>query len=219
MPSHPLPPSPEKPHHYFSSDLALFSPSDLAQLPSLPVNFIGFQLQFLTGAGVFSRSEMDEGSQLLLQTMKQLGDFPDTARVCDLGCGWGAIAAMWAKAHPKHEVFAVDINPRAAQLTHINLQRNEIEDACVWCADGLSATRGGNFDVIVCNPPIRAGNRVIESLFDDALRCLKANGELWAVIRTAQGAKSWAKKLEALFGACETVEMRAGFRILRAVKS
>ncbi len=205
--------------HYFSSDIALFSPSDLAQLPSLPVNFIGLQLQFFTGAGVFSRSEMDEGSQLLLQTMKQLGEFPDTARVCDLGCGWGAIAAPWAKAHPQHEVFAVDINPRAVQLTHLNFQQNEIKNACAWCADGLSATRSNNFDVIACNPPIRAGNRVIESLFDDALRCLKINGELWAVIRTAQGAKSWAKKLETLFGACETVEMRAGFRILKAVKS
>lgn len=211
-------PSPPPNSHYFSRDLPLLSPSELQKTPVVPIRFLDFDLQFFSGAGLFSRSEMDEGSQLLLETMHRSGSFANDARVCDLGCGWGVIGALWAKANSGHTVFALDVNPRAAQLTHLNFERNALENAAAWCADGLSATRADFFDVTVCNPPIRAGNRVIESLFDGAHRCSKRGGELWAVIRTAQGAKSWSKKLETRFGACETVEMRGGFRILRATK-
>lgn len=184
----------------------------------LSVHFESVQLQFLTGSGLFSRDEFDEGSRLLVETMHKQGEFPDTARFCDLGCGWGGVGTLWARAYPSHFVFAIDVNPRAAQLTGVNLARNEASNAAVWCADGLSATRDEVFDVVACNPPIRAGNATIESLFEGAHRCLKANGELWTVVRTAQGAKSWAKKLDAQFGDCQTVEMRSGFRILKAVK-
>ena len=207
-----------QPNHYFSKDIAPFSPSELQSARTISVKFNAFQLQFLTGANLFSKAEFDEGSALLLETMHRIGQFPSNARVCDLGCGWGAVGALWAKAHPDHQVFALDVNPRAAQISNLNFKRNELPNAAAWCADGLSATRDEAFDVVVCNPPIRAGNAVIETLFAGAHRCLKPSGEVWTVIRTAQGAKSWAKKLEARFGSCETVEMRGGFRILKAVK-
>lgn len=150
--------------------------------------------------------------------MFKYGEFPDKANFCDLGCGWGPVGTLWAKTHPKHRVFALDVNPRAVQLTQLNFERNTVSNAVAWCADGLSATRDSVFDIVACNPPIRAGNATIDSLFEGAQRCLKPGGELWAVIRTAQGAKSWAKKLSAQFGDCHTMEMRNGFRILRAPK-
>ena len=184
----------------------------------LQISFENVQLQFLTGNGLFSRGEFDGGSRLLVETMHRQGEFPDEARFCDLGCGWGGVGGLWGATHSRHFVFAIDVNPRAAQLTGVNFARNAVSNATVWCADGLSATRGEVFDVVACNPPIRAGNATIESMFEGAHRCLKAKGELWAVIRTAQGAKSWAKKLGEQFGDCQTVEMRGGYRILRAVK-
>ncbi len=217
-PAPPFPPR-TKTNHYFSRETAPLSPADLEKEQLLALEFAGQGLQFLTGAGLFSRAELDEGSRLLLETLHLHGDFPPAARVCDLGCGWGAVGALWAKTHPDHFVFALDVNPRAVQVAALNFARNQISNASLWCADGLSACRSEVFDVVACNPPIRAGNAVIASLFEGAHRCLKRNGQLWAVIRTAQGAKSWAKRLEAQFGACETVEMRAGFRILKAVKA
>ena len=212
-----MPPT-SPPRHYFSKDIAPFSPSELEAARTISVLFDGVQLQFFTGANLFSRAEFDEGSALLLETMHRQGNFLTNAKVCDLGCGWGAVGALWAKMHPTHQVFALDVNPRAAHISNLNFKRNELPNAAAWCADGLSATRDESFDAIACNPPIRAGNAVIETLFEGAHRCLKPSGELWAVVRTAQGAKSWAKKLEARFGSCETVEMRGGFRILKAVK-
>lgn len=175
-------------------------------------------LKFLTGSNTFSKSALDEGTALLANTLLRQGEFPDKAYVCDLGCGWGAFGALWAASHPLHLVFALDINPRAAQLASLNFARNNLPHAVAWCGDGLGAARRDFFDLVAFNPPIRAGNATIERLFGDAYQALKPGSELWAVIRTAQGAKTWAKKLETLFGACETVEMRAGYRILRASK-
>ena len=204
--------------HYFSPETTLLSPAEQRRAPVLAVELGDLQLQFLTGKSTFSKSGLDEGSSLLLQTLWKEGDFPDNARVCDLGCGWGAVAALWARSHPQHIVFALDINPRAAQLARLNFERNAVANAVAWCGDGLSAARPDFFDLVAFNPPIRAGNEVIERLLREAHLSLKQNAELWAVIRTAQGAKTWAKKLELLFGSCETVEMRGGYRILRAVK-
>jgi hypothetical protein len=59
---------------------------------------------------------------------------------------------------------------------------------------------------------------VIAQLFADAHRVLGAGGILWVVLRTAQGAKSWARRLEESWGNCETVTIEQGYRILKSVK-
>jgi 16S rRNA (guanine1207-N2)-methyltransferase len=175
----------------------------------------GRTLQFLTGAGVFSKASLDEGSKILIEAL----EMPGRAKFCDLGCGWGAVGAFIGKIFPESSVYACDINARAAQLARWNLKTNKVTNSAVWCGDGLGATPAEFFDCIACNPPIRAGNATIEKLFADAQRGLKNGGALWVVIRTAQGAKSWQKKLAAQFGECETLQIKDGYRILRAVKS
>jgi len=212
------PSAPRTQGHYFSSDTARLSPEEQKSAPTISVEVGEVKLRFIVGSNVFSKSALDEGTALLLETLLKAGAFPDAARVCDLGCGWGAFGGLWAAARPAHRVFALDVNPRAAQLANLNFARNDLFNAVAWCGDGLGAARAEFFDLVAFNPPIRAGNAVIERLFSDAFGALKPRGELWAVIRTAQGAKTWAKKLDSLFGACETAEMRAGYRILKAIK-
>ncbi len=177
-------------------------------------------MQFLTGDGVFSKSALDAGSRLLIETLFVETSFlSPNATFCDLGCGWGAVGAFVVKRYPKTQLYACDVNARAVQLAKRNLEANRIEGAAVWCGDGLSATRADFFGYIACNPPIRAGNLVIEKLFADAKRGLQIGGQLWVVIRTAQGAKSWQKRLETQFGSCETIVIKNGYRILKAVRT
>lgn len=209
-----LPAVPQPASHYFSSQPAL-TDAQLARSSPLRVFARGHFLQFLTAEGVFSRRGLDEGSRLLIETIS----LPDGAVCCDLGCGWGAVGAYIAREFPTARLFAGDINARAVALTRHNWGLNQIEGAGAWCGDGLGAVRDEIFDVIACNPPIRAGNAAIDAMFEDAHRTLKPSGALWVVIRTAQGAKSWQKKLAARFGACETVVMKGGYRVLKAVKS
>ena len=199
--------------HYFSPQNTLFDARFL-QTPPRPISARGRTLQFLTGEGVFSKSRLDEGSQILIEALKM----PGKANFCDLGCGWGAVGTFIGKTFPETSIYAVDVNARAVQLARWNLGLNKIAGAA-WCGDGLDAVADDFFDCIACNPPIRAGNATIEKLFADAQRGLKTGGALWVVIRTAQGAKSWQKKLAAQFGECETLQIKDGYRILRAVQS
>ena len=137
------------------------------------------------------------------------------AHLCDLGCGWGAIACFAAALSPGARVFGCDINERAVALARRNAHANGLDNAFFWCGDGLDAARDGFFDMILCNPPVRAGNEVIARLFDGARRCLKPDGTFWVVLRTAQGAKSWQKRLATQFGHCETAAIKGGYRILQ----
>ena len=175
-------------------------------------------MQFATARGVFSREGVDEGTRILLHHWLAQAPPEFSGQVADLGCGWGAVAAFVAARFPQSRVWAVDVNPRAAQLTAHNLNRNDLTNASAWSGDGLRAARRDWFDDVLCNPPIRAGNAAIAQLFDDARGALKLRGELWVVIRTAQGAKSWAKRLQQSWGNCETVALDKGYRVLRSRK-
>ena len=152
---------------------------------------------------------------MLLETALRHSSWPANARVADLGCGWGAISCFVAALAPQTLVFGCDINERAVALAHQNAQLNNLNNAFFWCGDGLDAAKSNFFDVIFCNPPVRAGNETIAQLFEGAQRCLKPDGELWVVLRTAQGAKSWQKRLKNQFGTCDTIEIKSGYRILK----
>ena len=206
------------PSHYFSPQTSLLSAQQLESFRPHPQVVNGRTLQFLTPRGVFAREGVDEGTRILLQHWMQSAPPEFNGVIADLGCGWGAVAAFAAARFPDSFVCAVDINPRAAQVTAHNLSRNELTNCATWAGDGLAATRAECFDDILCNPPIRAGNAAIARLFEEAHRTLKARGDLWVVIRTAQGAKSWAKRLKDRFGNCETIALDKGYRVLRCRK-
>ena len=206
------------PSHYFSPQTSLLSAQQLESFQPKPHTVNGKTLQFLTPKGVFSREGVDEGTRILLDHWLLQAPPEFNGHIADLGCGWGAVAAFVAARFPQSQIYAVDLNPRAAQVCAHNLLRNELTNCVTWAGDGLKATRADLFDDILCNPPIRAGNAAIGKLFDDAHRTLKLRGELWVVIRTAQGAKSWAGRLKERFGNCETVALDKGYRVLQCRK-
>lgn len=200
--------------HYFSPSAPL---KQTARFLEATLN--GLTLPFVSGDGVFSKSALDEGSRLMLEAALRPSSngtsWPQKAHLLDLGCGWGAVSCFAAALAPQTLVFGCDINERAVALAHQNARLNKLDNAFFWCGDGLSAARSEFFDVIFFNPPVRAGNETILRLFDDAQRCLKPEGELWVVLRTAQGAKSWQKRLKNQFGSCDTTEIKHGYRILQ----
>lgn len=74
------------------------------------------------------------------------------------------------------------------------------------------------FDVILTNPPIRAGKAVVHQIFEEAYEHLNEGGFLWIVIQKKQGAPSAVAKLESLFSNVEEVGKDKGYRIIKAQK-
>lgn len=162
---------------------------------------------FLTDSGVFSKGDIDRGSDILLKNLPAL-----SGKILDLGCGYGLVGIVVKKLFPSSEVLSVDINQRAVELTVQNAETNRVKIQ-VLQANGLESIRKV-FDFAILNPPIRAGKEVVYRLFTEIQQHLQKSGTLFIVIRTKQGAKSAVEFLKTLFETVNTLEIKAGYRIL-----
>jgi 16S rRNA (guanine1207-N2)-methyltransferase len=169
----------------------------------------GHGLTFHTDSGVFSRTEIDKGSEALLSMMPETisGD------VLDMGCGYGAIGVSLQKANPGCRMTMADINARATVLAEQNARENGV-DAAVLLGDGFTAVKGRSFDWIVLNPPIRAGKPVVYQMFTDAAKALNEHGALVLVVRKQQGAPSAAAYLRTLFQTVDVLTKKGGFWVI-----
>ena len=195
--------------HYFSAQ---------PQTASRPVRFAavvrGFHFCLASDRGIFSHGEIDEGSRQLAETM----ELPPQGEVLDLGCGYGILGVVAAKASPAAHVTLVDVNERAVRLAKENLRRNSIANAEVVQGDAPVALAEREFDAIICNPPIRAGRQQMLRLIEDAAQRLRNDGTLWLVVRTDKGAKRLAQEIAAWFDQVQTVARKGGYRVLRCDK-
>ncbi|MDO4356108.1 MAG: methyltransferase [Clostridia bacterium] len=192
------------PDHYFSE-----TPNSAHRPRTFVDSILGQTLTFHTDAGVFSRDGIDTGSRILMEASA-----PFSGRVLDMGAGWGAVGVSVAKAFPETHVVMAEINSRAIELIHANLRENGVANAETVSTDGY-ANVAGQYDVILTNPPIRAGKAVIYRMFADARGHLAPGGRMDIVIRKQQGAPSAVKYLKTLYAGVDVIEKQAGFWIIR----
>ena len=170
----------------------------------------GRKYVFETDAGVFSRGEVDQGTEILLKALPDLeGD------ILDLGCGWGVVGTCLKGRNPDARIVMVDVNLRALELSRKNLSCNGAS-AEVLESDGFEGIRDRTFDAVVTNPPIRAGKEKVYEMLGDAARSLKSGGQLFVVIRKQQGAESCMRYLKTLFDEVEKIDRSAGYWVLQA---
>ncbi len=176
---------------------------------------LGEKFRFQTDAGVFSKSEVDFGSRLLIETFKETDlDGP----ILDVGCGYGPIGMAIAKNNPQKRVHMIDVNTRAIELAKKNVEKNDVFNAEIYESDGLNAVELNGFSAILTNPPIRAGKETIFRFYEEAALKLADGGSLWVVIQKKQGAPSTQMKLEELFGDVRVVDKKKGYFIFEARK-
>ena len=68
------------------------------------------------------------------------------------------------------------------------------------------------------NPPIRAGKKVIYSLYEKSEVILNNGGCLYIVIQKKQGAESSFNKLKELFSDVKVIAKSKGYQIIQAIK-
>lgn len=195
--------------HYFT---------DNRQLPqerkTMEFRFWGFNVLLVTDIGVFSKSKVDFGSELLL---RHLDLEHMQGKILDVGCGYGVLGVCIALACPDAQVHMIDVNDRAIELANLNAQINKTT-ATAFKSNAFEKVED-DYNHIVTNPPIRAGKAVVYEIFEGAYAHLKKDGVLWVVIRKQQGAESAIRKIESLFLNCTVVARDKGYYILKAVKS
>ncbi len=189
-------------------------PTSVRRPADLRVVIRGLPFTFRTDAGVFSRSELDRGTELLLEAL----DLGPCELILDLGCGYGAIGIAAARLSEGGHVILTDVNERAVALARANVATNGATNAEVRRGDLYEPVAGLSFDHIVCNPPIRAGRPVVDRIVTEAPEHLLDGGRLWLVARTKQGADSIRARMADAFGNASVVKRGGGYKVLRSVK-
>jgi 16S rRNA G1207 methylase RsmC len=133
--------------------------------------------------------------------------------VLDLGCGYGAIACALAVAVPASEVWAVDVNRRALQLTGENAAALGVGKRVHACApEDVPADL--SFDEIWSNPPIRIGKEALHTLLSTWLPRLHTPGRAVLVVGKNLGSDSLQRWLKGEGYRCERMASAKGFRVL-----
>ena len=175
----------------------------------------GEDFKFYTDNGVFSKDGVDFGTKVLLENFSSQ---KEVANVADIGCGYGVISIVLAKQNPSYSFTMVDVNNRSLVLTKKNIELNNINNEVEVLESSSFDNIEGNFDIVLTNPPIRAGKKIVHKIMTDSYEHPNAQGELWVVIQKKQGMASCKKLLEDTFSMVEVVTKNKGYYILKAVK-
>lgn len=197
--------------HYYTE-----KPTSKSDIKEMTFEFLNKNFIFYTDSGVFSKSKIDFGSELMIKTFLNHSKIK-TGKFLDIGCGYGPVGIIVKTFIPALDIYLSDINERALALTEKNLIKNNIKEYKIM-KSSIFDNITENFDCILSNPPIRAGKDTIFQIYDESYKHLNSNGEFYCVIQTKQGAKSTFKRINKIFGNCETLTIDSGYRILYAKK-
>lgn len=189
--------------HYFAEQ-----PSSGSAPTTHEVRVRKLHLTLAGDRGVFNQGDLDWGTRVLIEN----ADVPSGGVLLDLGCGGGAIAAALAKLRPDAEIWAIDINERAREVTERTLALNSITNVRVASPDAVPTDL--RFDGIWSNPPIRVGKSELHQLLESWLARLTPSGCADLVVHKNLGSDSLAKWLESLGYAVQRHASKQGYRVL-----
>lgn len=178
----------------------------------LLVSLRGHEVDVEVSNGVFASHRLDLGTSVLL---RQVPKVPKNGTLLDIGCGWGPITLAMALESPDADVWALDVNERALELTATNARNLGLDHVHTGIAADIPADL--TFDLIWSNPPIRVGKEELHTLLMTWLPRLKIGGYAYLVVQKNLGSDSLIKWLDGELGEKFTVGKYAsskGYRII-----
>lgn len=194
--------------HYFSQE-----PGSALKPKSIIIPVAGEMVQVTTASGTFSPTQLDFGTEVLIE---QMGLAPESGDLLDLGCGWGPIALNLAKLRPNTKVWAVDVNTRSVELTAKNAKGLGLSNIAAVVPEQVPENLV--FNGIWSNPPIRIGKKELHELLLKWLPRLAVGAEAYLVVQKNLGSDSLQKWLtEELAGNYE-VSRYTSIKTYRVIK-
>lgn len=192
--------------HYYTNN------SDLkSNKKNINIEFLNEKFTFLTDIGVFSKNKLDFGTEVMLKEFLENNTKKDF-KLLDIGCGYGVVSIILSRYFPNSKYILSDVNDRALELAKENLEQNSVKNYILLNSNSFENIHE-NFEIIISNPPIRAGKMTIFDIYENSYNHLVNNGDFYCVIQTKHGAKSSEKKLLEIFGNCKTLGIHSGYRI------
>jgi len=194
-------------------------PLPVPESPPFPVSARHGDLVLVAHGGAFAGARLDIGTRTLLDALDLDGNDAGR-RVLDLGCGTGALAVSWARAHPRDLVVATDRSAAAVASARATASANGVADRVeVTHDDAGSALAAGSFDTVLLNPPFHLGASVhtgaATRLFEAAARLLRPDGELFTVYNSSLGYRA---ELTRLIGPTAQLRRTPKFTVTRSVR-
>ena len=195
--------------HYFAEH-----PRSKAQFGLIRAYLRGRHFEFLTASGVFSKSHIDLGTRLLIESMV----LPKKGRVLDIGSGYGPIGIVAASLNPHSEVMLVDVNARAVHLEKKNIEKNRVYNAEARRGRLYEPVKDQIFDCILSNPPVSAGLETVRAIICNGPKHMKQDASLQMVLRSKVGGKRLQMTFRETFGNVEVLARESGYRVLISQK-
>jgi 16S rRNA (guanine1207-N2)-methyltransferase len=195
--------------HYFAEN-----PKSAPRFGLIRTSLRGKTFEFLTSSGVFSKSSIDLGTRLLIESMI----LPKKGHALDVGCGYGPIGITAAAFNPNLSVTLIDINARAVRLTKKNIEKNCVENAEAKRGYLYEPVKNQIFDSVLSNPPVSAGLETVREMICRGPEHMACRAKLQMVFRSKVGGKRLQEIFEQAFGNVEVLARQSGYRVLMSEK-
>lgn len=192
---------------YFTNDENLKS-----EYRNIIYKYKDYIFNFTSDLGVFSKDRVDYASKLLVENYFKVGR--KNVNVLDVGCGYGFIGIIVSKIM-NSKVDMIDVNKRAVHLSNLNIKNMNV-DAVSFISD-IYSNIDKKYDVIISNPPIRAGKKVYMNIINNAANYLNDDGEFYFVMNKDHGAKNVIEKIKDVYD-INVLDKNKGFFVILCKK-
>lgn len=192
---------------YFTNDENLKS-----EYRNIIYKYKDYIFNFTSDLGVFSKDRVDYASKLLVENYFKVGR--KNVNVLDVGCGYGFIGITVSKIM-NSKVDMIDVNKRAVHLSNLNI-KNMNGNAISFISD-IYSNIDKKYDVIISNPPIRAGKKVYMNIINNAANYLNDDGEFYFVMNKDHGAKNVIEKIKNVYD-INVLDKNKGFFVILCKK-
>jgi len=155
-------------------------------------------LNFYSKPGLYGWKKIDVGSRLLIETIEPILSTINTKELSllDLGCGYGYLTLMIARAEFKH-LWATDNNVAAILAAEKNFALHNLPVTLNLDDCGKNIHR--HFEIIVCNPPFHQGfahdSSLLQKFVSQSLALLSPHGIAFFVVNEFVPLQQAAKQL------------------------